>query len=209
MKTIKPNYTKTRLKIIKKIKSPPGYRVICKCVCGNIWEGIYSNYKNKVVRSCGCLKIDSLKYRKFIHGKTGTPEHNAWTNMLGRCRRREMKRWYKNIKVCKKWQKSFDNFLKDVGHRPSPKHTLDRIDNNKGYFPSNVRWATRDVQSQNTRNHCTNKSGVRGVSLCKDGKTWRAHISYKNKSIHLGHFCTLKDAEKARLKAEKKYWKNK
>lgn len=75
--------------------------------------------------------------------------------MLSRCHKRS-NRAYKRyggrgIKVCDRWREDFKNFLADVGYRPSPKHSLDRIKNNQGYKPGNVRWATRSEQNNNRR----------------------------------------------------------
>jgi len=87
------------------------------------------------------------------HGKTKTPEFNAWSNMRKRCK---LKMFYKNygsrgIVVCKRWEKSFENFLLDMGAKPTPKHTLDRINNDGNYEPSNCRWATPKEQQRNNR----------------------------------------------------------
>lgn len=88
------------------------------------------------------------------HGMTGTPEWTIWQGMWNRCTV-EGNRSYKDyggrgIVVCDRWA-LFSNFFNDVGSRPSNKHSLDRIDNNKNYEPCNVRWATRAVQNRNTR----------------------------------------------------------
>lgn len=92
------------------------------------------------------------------HGMSHTPEYSAWRNMVGRCtpgsRRYEVHREYygdRGITVCDQWRASFVNFLADVGPRPSDQHSLDRIDNDKGYEPGNVRWATASEQAQNRR----------------------------------------------------------
>ena len=84
----------------------------------------------------------------------GTSIYQTWCSMLKRCRDENHKS-YKNyggrgITVCKKWLK-FENFYNDVGDRPSRKYTLERIDNNKGYFPNNIKWATMKEQSNNSR----------------------------------------------------------
>ncbi len=128
--------------------------------------------------------------------------------MKARCADKRWQKWYKNIKVCHRWKVSYENFLKDVGERPSKHHSLDRIDSAKGYNPKNVRWATKSVQSRNTKIHCTNRSGIRGVSWSKSKMRYRAHISVKNKSLHLGYFDTKKEAFIARKHGELYYWKD-
>lgn len=86
--------------------------------------------------------------------KRDMPEYRWWQNMLNRCRN-PITPAYRNyggrgIAVCERWL-TFENFLADIGPRPSPKHTLDRIDNARGYESGNVRWATKAEQMRNTR----------------------------------------------------------
>lgn len=94
-----------------------------------------------------------MKYYK-THGKTRTPIHDAWRGMRSRCSNPNIKSYKdygaRGIKVCKRWDK-FENFYKDMGDKPTPQHTLDRINNEKDYKPSNCRWATRAEQNLNTR----------------------------------------------------------
>jgi hypothetical protein len=93
--------------------------------------------------------------RHQVGGKL-SPEYRAWANMLTRCRNLRTRNWAyygaRGITVCDRW-KTFENFLADMGRRPSHEHSLDRIDNAKGYFPGNVRWATRKEQANNKSNN--------------------------------------------------------
>ena len=123
----------------------------CKCSCGDIIvvrSGDLKRDDGKAIRACRqCANT------KHGHTKPGWQSitYQAWRSMIGRCKRCSD---YTNrgIKVCERWL-DFRNFLKDVGERPSRKHTLDRIKNHLGYQPGNCRWATIDVQSRNKRSN--------------------------------------------------------
>ena len=99
--------------------------------------------------------------RKPVHGHSRvgmrTPEYRSWEAMVRRCTVTDSDRWKwyggRGITVCRKWQKSFEAFLKDVGLRPGPGFTLDRKQNDKGYTPTNTYWASRVQQANNKRNN--------------------------------------------------------
>lgn len=84
-----------------------------------------------------------------------TPEYVAWQSMKSRCGNPQAQNYRhyggRGIEVCQRWQESFEAFLADMGERPSPKHSLDRIDNDGNYEPGNCRWATQKTQLTNRR----------------------------------------------------------
>lgn len=93
--------------------------------------------------------------KKGKHRRYRSPEWSAWRDMRARCLNPKHRGYPdyggRGIAIFPEWQASFAAFLRDVGERPSPAHSLDRIDNSLGYRPGNVRWATDAEQSRNTR----------------------------------------------------------
>jgi hypothetical protein len=129
------------------------------------------------------------------------PLYGIWNTMKERCNNIDNPN-YKNyggrgIKMCKRWLMSFDCFVADMGPRPSEKHSIDRLDNDKGYEPANCRWATRSEQMLNRRMFKSNTSGNTGV-LFVDGR-YAARVDFEKERFNLGRFATLAEAEAARV----------
>ncbi len=129
--------------------------------------------------------------------------------MIDRCENSKSKnyKYYgaRGITICERWRVSFKNFIEDMGERPYAK-TLDRIDNNGNYEPSNCRWASLVEQRRNTRLDKRNLSGVKGVYWNKWQNKWGSYISVNKAQVSLGLFTDKEDAIKARKEAEIKYW---
>lgn len=123
----------------------------CACQCGTSIEVDGSHLVAGHTKSCGCILTkhgnarrgsETPEYRAWLSAKvrTGDINHPSYRTHGGR-----------GITMCDRWENSFENFLEDMGTKPSQKHSLDRIDNNKGYSKENCRWATIYQQARNKR----------------------------------------------------------
>lgn len=137
-------------------------RAIVQCDCGTVKTVAFLDLKRGTTRSCGCLKSEfatKLCLSRSTHGHARTrrwsPEYRRWMSMKARCGNPKHPHYAnyggRGIQVCERWLHSFESFLADMGTLPSPELTLDRIDNDRGYEPGNVRWADRKTQNQNRR----------------------------------------------------------
>jgi len=155
-------------------KSDSGsYYGLFKCVCGNKKEILLKNVASGSTVSCGChhKKVSATMCRKrnidnTDHGLSNSNIYKAYNNMMQRCYniKNNCYIYYggRGIRVCDRWKESFVMFMIDMGDKPDIKHTLERVDVNKNYTPSNCIWATMKKQANNKRNT---------IRITIDGKT--------------------------------------
>lgn len=192
-----------RLKVLRRDRNPiesTGAYWICACLCGNKKSVRGSNLLSGAIRSCGCFRLEEAIRRGTRHGaktrKTTQPEYTAWQRMLSRCYNKnnpDFKNYgRRGIKVAPEWQADFVAFLRDVGPRTSPHHSLDRFPDNDGdYRPGNVRWATKAQQNRNQRRNVhvridgVEMTLIEAIEGCgqKDG-TVRSRLRQRGWSLH-------------------------
>lgn len=149
-----------RLTVIKRDKNDNRgqTRWLCQCQCGNLKIVRANHLKSGKIKSCGCYNIEILKKRSKTHGLIKTRIYSIWNRMKQRCTNPNNSA-YKNyggrgITICQEWIDDFLNFYNWAianGYRDDL--SIDRINNNKGYYPENCKWATKKQQARNRRNN--------------------------------------------------------
>lgn len=175
-----------RLTIIKEVEPhvfPSGRKkrkFLCRCDCGTEWVAVLDNLRSGNTSSCGCLNIEAITTHGETQNGRPTPEYTAYHNAKKRCEDPNRKCYhnYGGRGIEFRFD-SFEQFFAELGPRPSPKHTVDRIDSNGHYSPQNCRWATRQQQQNNTR---TNRF------LTYNGKTmtmaqWAREVGLQYKTL--------------------------
>ena len=148
---------------------------------------------------------DTMLMEKPLSGKhramglRWSKEYNSWVGMRSRCHNKNHVDYYaygaRGVVVCDRWRESFVNFYRDMGPKPDATYSIDRIDVNGNYEPSNCRWASKSSQSHNQR-----QDNIRGYDFIK-GK-YRVRLCIDGKQKTLGYFSTKEEASEVYFKAK-------
>lgn len=140
---------------------------LCRCSCGNERKAYVARLLNGTSQFCASCLLGAKRRMSTVHGLLNSPAYRAYKTMTRRCNDSHGHQYHnyggRGIRVCDEWRSSPKNFLEYVAALPNygvKGRTLDRIDNNRGYEPGNVRWATKLEQERNTRrNHMITHDG--------------------------------------------------
>jgi hypothetical protein len=123
----------------------------CICICGNSSIVLQNNLRRGLSKSCGFGECSGTTGRIPTHGDSQSAEYQSWYDMKRRCLDETNANYGgRGITFCDRWE-SYENFLFDMGRRPTPKHTLERLNNECDYSLDNCCWATRAAQANNRR----------------------------------------------------------
>lgn len=184
-----------------------------RCLCGINKEIQISSVINNIVKSCGCHSRDNAKHRMIQintkHGASKIPEYNIWVSMKKRCLKKSHKSFNdyggRGINVDHSWINSFETFIQDMGLRPTKNHSLERIDNEKGYCKENCIWADKKTQQRNKRNNVK-------ISAFGESKTmaeWAEILGFSWQKLHYRLFLSEKKYSLESILENESNYKNK
>lgn len=163
--------------LVTKLDGPRCRHVICVCDCGKEFRTSKSNLYSGKTKSCGCIRSTQGGLTK-----THRAEYFAWKGMHRRCSDTKAGSWLhyggRGISVCDRWA-SFDNFLADLGSKPSPDMSIDRIDVNGNYDPANCRWATSHTQMRNRQDSIVLMANGTSMHI----EDWSKHLRIATQTI--------------------------
>lgn len=163
---------------------------MCQCDCGALVRVRGVSMVRGITKSCGCLHREKMSALKRTHGMSRSPEHQAWNHAIQRCSNKKTHNYPqyggRGITVCQRWMEGegglsgFHCFLNDMGLRPSPKHSIHRVDNDGNYEPGNCVWATQRQQSSERQN--TIRLEFNGIT--KTLLDWSSEVGLPYKELH-------------------------
>lgn len=187
VKKIAPGDCFGRLTVLERAGNRKGHRIywLCSCSCGREKEVSTKNlrgYKGyEGTKSCGCLQKEAIVRQKGVpkkHGMSNSPEYNSWQQMKVRCLNPNGTSWARyggrGITVCQEWIDSFEAFFDEVGLKPSPAHSIGRIEPDGNYEPGNVAWQT-PIEQRNNRSQLTTRELVVARERAKRGRPKKQH----------------------------------
>jgi len=160
---------------------------LCRCACGSEKLIAAHNLRRGLSTSCGCLTLERTKETHTTHGCTvggkQSSEYTSWLAMRDRCTNPNNANWSRyggrGIKVCERWLISFENFLLDMGQKPSPNHSIERINVNGDYEPLNCTWATDAEQALNR----SDSKVITAFGKSQPVKAWESEVCIKSSTI--------------------------
>lgn len=159
----------------------------CACDCGNIIITATRMLRLSGKTSCGCDTFEKVSSKLSTHGLSRSTTYQSWKMMKSRCLNPNYNfySYYggRGISICQEWVDSFEAFLKDMGERPDGL-TLDRINYDGDYEPSNCRWASREDQVDNRRNGIL--YSFKGITLSP--KEWARVLGVKRSQLYLATY---------------------
>lgn len=166
---------------------------LCICSCGNNWVSTQNNLLRGITSQCGeCSSKQRTKTLTKLDVRNHKGSYNSWRSLFLRCGKTDA---YKEVSICEEWkdpENGFLNFLNDMGDRPD-ETTLDRIDNNLGYFKENCRWSDRSTQSHNRRKILKKSSLSKYIGVTKGKSSWLMQITQNGKKLS-EHYLSEDDA---------------
>lgn len=149
------NITGQKFGRLTAIKFTKKYKWECLCDCGKKVDIIIYSLLSGNTNSCGCIQREGVRIRNTKDGRASHPLYQAWYDMCQRCYNPKccVYKYYgaRKITVCDEWRNDFWKFVEAMGLKPSPIFSLERKNNNLGYFKDNCKWATHEEQMNNRR----------------------------------------------------------
>jgi len=194
-------------------RTDTGYATwFCRCECGNWTVAMTMNLNSNHTTSCGCYKREvtsrTSKRVNTTHNGSRLPEYQSWNSMVFRCHNEKCESYTRyggrGIVVCRRWRESFAAFYRDMGERPTNRHTIDRIDNNGHYscgtcaecraqgWPANCRWASYHEQASNKSTNV--RLTFRGETLTVQKWSERTGLQQGTISGRIGRGWTVEEA---------------